>query len=287
MKMAQSDQIKVDLLSPQEIAEKASTVAENKTNLSFIKTLLLAILAGVYIAFGAVFSAVSITGMNGFWPYGFTKVIAGVTFSLGLILVVIGGAELFTGNNLMVMAWMNKRIAFVQVLRNWLIVYIGNFLGSLFIAILILLSRMYTFSGGDLGKVMLTIANGKVNYSFVQALVLGVLCNILVCLAVWLAFSSRTTSGKILAIIFPISAFIAAGFEHSVANMYIIPVGLLIKTYDPTFLSILSLDVSGLTWGSFLLKNLLPVTIGNILGGAGFVGVIYTLIYPNRKTYNQ
>lgn len=281
--MAQNDQLKVDLLSPQEIALKAAEVFENKTRLSFIRTVLLAILAGAYIAFGGIFSAVSVVGMSGVWPYGFMKVIAGVTFSVGLILVVIGGAELFTGNNLMIISWLNRRISCLQLWRNWGIVYIGNFLGSVLIAFMVFLSRIYTFSGGELGKTMISTANAKVNYPFLQALVLGVLCNILVCLAVWLAFSSRTTSGKILAIVFPISAFIAAGFEHSVANMYIIPVALLIKDFDPAFVSGLGMDLGNLTWAGFLVNNLLPVTIGNILGGSGFIGALYAVIYPARS----
>jgi formate/nitrite transporter len=278
--MTLGDQVKMDLLSPQEIAVKASEAGEKKVSMSVGITFLLAILAGAYIAFGAVFSAVSVTDMAGTWPYGFMKVSAGLTFSLGLILVVVGGAELFTGNNLMVIAWINRKISLGDLLSNWVIVYVGNFVGSLFIALLVFLAKMYTASSGDLGKTMLSLANNKVHYSFVQALVLGVLCNILVCLAVWLAFSSRTTSGKILAIVFPITAFIAAGFEHSVANMYILPVALLIKAFDPTFVSGTGLDLSALTWSAFFLKNLLPVTLGNILGGAGFVGAIYALIYP-------
>ena len=280
---SQDDQIKIDLLSPQEIAVKACEVGEKRVALTAVSTLLLAILAGAYIAFGAVFSAISITGMAGSWPYGFMKVMAGLTFSLGLILVVVGGAELFTGNNLMVISWINRKISFGSMLRNWGIVYIGNFFGSLLIAILVFFSRIYTASSGDLGKTMLNLANNKMHYSFVQALVLGILCNILVCLAVWLAFSSRTTSGKILAIVFPITAFIAAGFEHSVANMYILPVAILIRSFDPSFAAGTRLDLVSLTWGNFFITNLLPVTIGNILGGAGFVGGVYALIYPVTK----
>jgi formate transporter len=280
--MDQKESISYDLLTPAEIAIKVSDAGIKKVALGFWKTFLLAILAGAYIAFGAVFSAVSVTGMGGVWPFGFMKVTAGITFSLGLILVVIGGAELFTGNSLMVIAWINRRITFASLMHNWLIVFLGNFAGSLMIALLVLGSKMYTFSGGELGKTMLNLANGKVHYTFVQAMLLGVLCNILVCLAVWLATSSRTTGGKVLAIIFPIAAFIAAGFEHSVANMYVIPAGLLIKFFDPVFTVSLGLDLTGLTWGSFLLKNLLPVTIGNILGGSGFVGLLYAFVYPSR-----
>jgi formate transporter len=281
--MSQDDQIKIDLLSPQEIAVKACEIGEKKASLGLGSTILLSILAGSYIAFGAVFATISITGMVDSWPYGFMKVMAGLTFSLGLILVVIGGAELFTGNNLMFISWVNRKITFGKMMRNWVIVYFGNFIGSLLIAILVFLTHTYTASSGELGKTMLNLANVKVHYSFIQALVLGILCNILVCLAVWLAYSSRTTSGKILSIIFPITAFIAAGFEHSVANMYILPVALFIKAFDPSFAESTGLDLTSLSWTSFFIKNLIPVTIGNILGGAGFVGGIYALLFPVTK----
>lgn len=281
--MSTSSDLKTNALTPQEMSEKAVDVAIKKTQLPFIRIFLLAVLAGVYIAFGAVFSAVSITGMSGIWPYGFMKLIAGITFSLGLILVVVGGAELFTGNNLMIMAWMNHKISMLSILRNWLIVYVGNFVGSLVIVFLVIFARFYTFSNGELGKLMLTLANNKTHYTFTQALSLGILCNILVCLAVWLAYSSPSTGGKILAIVFPITAFIAAGFEHSVANMYIIPVGILLKWMDSSFVTSLGLDLSTLTWSRFLLNNLLPVTFGNIIGGAGFVGLVYGFLFPIRK----
>jgi formate/nitrite transporter len=217
--------------------------------------------------------------MSGVWPYGITRILAGVTFSLGLILVVIGGAELFTGNSLMIIALLNHKITFLSLLRNWGLVYVANFLGSMLIAFLVIYSRMYAFAGGELGKSMLTVANNKTNFTFLQAIILGILCNILVCLAVWLTYSTKNTGGKILAIVFPISAFIAAGFEHSVANMYILPVGLLLKSIDPVFVAGLKLDLSSLTWINAMLYNLLPVTLGNIIGGAGFVGLLYYLIY--------
>jgi formate/nitrite transporter len=165
------------------------------------------------------------------------------------------------------------------MLINWSIVYLAYFLGSILIALLILYSRLYTFANGELGKTMLTIANGKTHESFLQAFVLGILCNVLVCLAVWLSYSAQTTGGKILAIVFPITAFIAAGFEHSVANMYILSLGVLLKLFDASFVSSLSLELSQLTVVNSLVNNLLPVTLGNIVGGAGFVGVIYYFIY--------
>lgn len=269
--------------SPSEMAEKAMASAQNKVNAGFIKLFLLAILAGMYIAFGAVFSALSVTGMAGVWPYGFVRLVAGLTFCLGLILVVVSGAELFTGNNLMVIAWINKQINLGSMLRNWAIVYFGNFVGSLLIAALILLGKTYTASNGELGKLMVSLAEHKLGYTFLTALTLGILCNMLVCLAVWMTYSTPSTSGKILAILFPITAFIAAGFEHSVANMYIIPVAILLKGFDPSFISTLQIDTSTLTWVNFFLRNLLPVTLGNILGGAGMIGVFYAVIYPAKK----
>ena len=274
----------MEALTPSEILEKASSVGVTKANLPFRKIVILSILAGMYIAFGAVFASVVATGMTGVWPYGFMKLLQGFVFSLGLILVVVGGAELFTGNSLMVIAWASRKISFLKLLRNWGIVYLGNFIGSLLVVALILISKEYSASNGMLGSVMLSTAHAKIQYGFWQALALGVLCNILVCLAVWLAWSGRSTTDKILAIILPITLFIAAGFEHSVANMYIIPLGVLLKWVDPGFISSLSvsLDLSNLTWGSFLLKNLLPVTLGNILGGGFFVGLLYFWGYRKK-----
>jgi len=245
--------------------------------------LLLAILAGMYIAFGGVISTIVATGMIGVWPYGLMKVLQGLVFSLGLILVVVGGAELFTGNMLMVIPFAARKISTVSLLRNWLVVYIGNFLGSIIVAILMLFSRTHTFASGELGKTILTIANFKMQYSFIQAFSLAILCNILVCLAVWMAFSARNTTDKIMAIVFPITAFIAAGFEHSVANMYLIPVALLLKSFDPVFALSTGLDISALNWGDFFIKNLIPVSLGNMVGGILFVGLVYFFIY-NRHT---
>jgi formate/nitrite transporter len=195
----------------------------------------------------------------------------------------VAGAELFTGNNLIIMAFASGRIPITAVLRNWLIVYVGNFVGSILTAVVMLVSKQYTFAGGALGANALGIANGKCNLGFLQAIALGIMCNALVCLAVWLCTSARSTTDKILAIIFPITAFVAAGFEHSVANMYFIPMGLLIKGFAPeSFWSAVGStagDYASLTWGAFFLNNLLPVTIGNIIGGVGFVGLAYWFIY--------
>ncbi len=281
--MAEID-AKTESLTPAEILDKATSVGVTKANLPLGKMTILSILAGMYIAYGAVFASVVATGMSGVWPYGFMKLLQGFVFSLGLILVVVGGAELFTGNCLMIIAWASHKISLLQLLRNWLLVYLGNFVGSILVVVLILVSKEYAASSGTLGAVMLSTAGAKVQYGFWQALALGVLCNILVCLAVWLAWSGRSTTDKILAIILPITLFIAAGFEHSVANMYIIPLGVLLKWIDPGFVSTLnlSIDLTNLTWGSFLLKNLIPVTLGNIIGGGFFVGILYFLAYRKK-----
>jgi formate/nitrite transporter len=165
------------------------------------------------------------------------------------------------------------------LLRNWGIVYLGNFVGAIGTAIFVFLSKQYMFGGGQIGLSAMGIAQGKVSLGWFQALALGVLCNILVCLAVWLTFSARSTVDKIAAILFPISAFVAAGFEHSVANMYFVPIGLFIKSFDPAFTSASGLALQNLTWGNFLLKNLLPVTIGNIIGGSVFVAAVYWAVF--------
>ena len=208
---------------------------------------------------------------------------AGFVFCLGLVLVVIGGAELFTGNNLLVMAWASRKVSTRAVLRNWTIVYVGNFIGSVAMAAMVFVGRWYTFGGGAVGDTALGIATAKVQLDFVQAIALGILCNALVCLAIWLTFSARSVTDKIVAILFPITAFVAAGFEHSVANMYFIPIGLIIKDFDPTFAANSGIDLSGLTWEAFLARNLLPVTIGNIIGGSVLVGAIYWAVFLRRK----
>jgi formate transporter len=205
-------------------------------------------------------------------------------FCLGLILVIVGGAELFTGNNLIVMAWASRKVSTLALLRNWGIVYLGNLVGSLGTAAIMYVTKQYTFGSGAVGNAALSIANGKVSLGFFQAIALGIICNALVCLAVWMTFGARSTVDKIAAIIFPISAFVAGSFEHSIANMYFIPIGLLIKGLDPTFAAASKLNLDGLTWGAFFLKNLLPVTIGNIIGGGVLVAVVYWFVYLRKAT---
>ena len=282
--MSDNHGLSIDSLMPAEMAAKAEAIGIKKANSPFLVLFVLAILAGAFIALGAMIATVVGTGASGILPFGVTKLLMGLVFCLGLILVIVGGAELFTGNNLIAMAWASRKVSTLALLRNWFIVYLGNFVGSLGTALIVFLSKQYEFSSGAVGAMMLSISNGKIGYTFVQAIFLGILCNVLVCLAVWLTYSARSTTDKIMAIIFPITAFVAAGFEHSVANMYFIPLGLLIKGFDPAFTATASLELSKLTWGNFLFKNLLPVTIGNIIGGAVLVGLVYWLVYlRNRK----
>jgi formate transporter len=275
-------EIRMEGLLPQEMAEKAEAVGVRKAALPFLSMFTLAVLAGAFISLGAMFATIAGAGSASL-PYGVARLLVGLAFCVGLILVVVAGAELFTGNNLIVMAWASRKVSTWALLRNWWIVYLGNFVGSLGTAVLVFLSKQYTAGAGAVGETALKTAVAKVNLGFVQALALGVLCNGLVCLAVWLCFSARSVTDKILAIIFPITAFVAAGFEHSIANMYFVPYALLIKAFDPAFVMAHNIDVSGLTWGSFFLKNLLPVTLGNILGGSVLVAAMYWFIYLRKQ----
>ncbi len=270
----------VDAYSPREISGRVQKIGVAKANLDFPSTLLLAIVAGVFISFGAVFATLIIHDSP--LSFGFTKLLGGFVFCIGLILVVIAGAELFTGNNLILMAFVDKRIGLDKLLRNWGIVYIGNLIGSLTMVVLIYFSQQWVDNNYLIGAKAVLIANSKVNLPFFVAFFRGILCNMLVCLAVWLCFSGRSVIDKIAAIIFPITAFVALGFEHSVANMYFIPMGIIIKN-DPGVLAALSsigksIDLSQLTLYGFL-RNLLSVTLGNIFGGGILVGFVYWFIY--------
>ncbi len=271
-------EIKFDALLPREMAEKAEMIGVTKANLPFLPLLVLAILAGAYISLGAMFATITYSVLLPL-SFGVARLMMGLAFCLGLILVVVSGSELFTGNSLVFIAWASRKVSTIALLRNWGIVYLGNFIGSLCTAALVFLSGQYNFNDGAVGEVALKIALNKSNLGFTQALALGILCNALVCLAVWMTYSGRSTTDKIVAIVFPITAFVVAGFEHSVANMYFIPYGLMIKTFDPAFAAIHEIDLINLSWNVFMINNLLPVTLGNIIGGAGLVGGMYWFIY--------
>jgi formate/nitrite transporter len=270
----------LDALLPPEMAKRAEDIGVKKASMDAVTLLALAVLAGAFIALGGVFATVALAGSENA-PWGATRVLAGVVFSLGLILVVVGGAELFTGNNLIVMAWAGGRIGTPALLRNWTIVYVGNFVGALSIALAVLLAGTHRAGAGAFGATALRIAADKLHLEFGQAVMLGILCNVLVCLAVWLALSARTTADRVLAVVPPIAAFVAAGFEHSIANMYFVPLGLFIASFDPAFVAARGLEAHAqmLSWSAFLGRNLLPVTIGNVIGGALLVGGVYWFVY--------
>jgi formate/nitrite transporter len=277
------DQPSLDPLLPPEMAARAEVIGAAKAGQSPLNLLWLAVLAGAFIALGAAFFTTATTSTD--LGYGPARILGGVAFSLGLILVVSAGAELFTGNNLMVMAWAGRRINTGQLLGAWAIVYVGNFAGALATAVLVTLSGQWRFADYAVGANAVRIANAKVNLDIHEAFFLGVLCNALVCLAVWLTYSARSNIDKAIAIIFPITAFVASGYEHSIANMYFIPLGLLLKSEDAV-LAAGGLDASQLAdldVAHFLLANLLPVTAGNVVGGGILVGAIYWFIYRRNS----
>ena len=275
----------IDALLPQEMAEKAEHVGVAKTRLDTTSLLALAVLAGAFIALGSAFSLVVVAGAEGAMPYGVTRLLAGLTFSLGLILVIVGGAELFTGNNLMIMACASGRVSPRELLRAWAVVYIGNFVGALGIALLMFVASGYTHGNGAVGAAILASAEAKTSFPAFEAFIHGVMANILVCLATWLCFSARTTTDRIMAIVLPIAAFVAAGFEHSIANMYSLPLALLIKfgalaefwqAIGRTPAGYANLTITA------TLANLLWVTLGNMIGGI-WVGITYWFVYLWRR----
>jgi formate/nitrite transporter len=271
----------VDAFAPQEIAQLVETRGVAKASAPAVTTFVLGVLAGAFIGLGAVLSTTIATGSS--LGYGLTKWLAGIGFSLGLILVVVAGAELFTGNNLIVMSLVSRHITVGRLLRNWGIVYMGNLVGALSIAGMVWVAEWWKQSDGAIGATALATAATKAGLPFGVVFVRGILANALVCLALWLAAGGRTVIDKILAIVFPISAFVAAGFEHSIANMYFIPAGMLIKN-EPglakaaglTSDQLAKLDLGG------LLNNLAAATLGNIVGGAVLVGVVYWFVYLRR-----
>jgi formate/nitrite transporter len=270
----------VDAYSPKQIAARIEDLGTVKSQGDPLRVFALAILAGAFIALGAMFYTLVTYDTTGF-PAGVMRLLGGLVFSLGLILVIVAGAELFTGNNLIVMAYVDGKVSLSQLLRNWLIVFTGNFLGALGIVLLVSVSGHWHIGGDALAHKALLIANSKVNLTWLEAFSRGVLCNILVCLAVWLCFAGRTVVDKILAIIFPVSAFVAMGFEHCVANMFFIPAGLIIKQMG--WLEISSvINLDNLTAIQFITNNLIPVTLGNIIGGSVFVGLFYWFIYLRK-----
>jgi formate transporter len=273
----------IDPYAPAEMAGRAQAVGVAKAQLDLINTLTLAVLAGAFIAIGAQLA--TIVGIDSALGYGPTLLLVGLAFSVGLILVVIAGAELFTGNTLITMAWLGRKVTSRQLARNWSLAYLGNFAGALGTVALVYYAGQWALGGNRVGVAAVSIASAKVELSFIEAVARGILCNAMVNLAVWLCLSARSNVDKIFAIIPPIAGFVASGFEHSIANMYFIPMGILLKDKAPV------IETGGrapgtsdnLNWGAFFWDNLIPVTLGNIIGGGLMVAAVYWLVYLRKS----
>ena len=276
----------VEALLPSDMARACEAAGAAKARRDAIALLALGVLAGAFIAFGAIFMTIVLTGAADL-PWGVARLLAGLVFSLGLILVIVGGAELFTGDSLMIVACASQRITIGALVRAWTLVYIGNIVGALGTVAIVFLAGQHLFAGGAVGETALTIAAAKAELPTVRLFFLAVLCNILVCLAVWMSFGARTTTDKIMVIIPPITAFVAAGFEHSIANLYLIPYGLAVKFgAGPEFWTALgtsAADFSGLSFGGAL-HNIVVTTIGNLVGGSLMVGAVYWFVYLRKQT---
>jgi len=286
-----------DAVMPSTMAARAEESGVRKAAMDPLTLLVLSVLAGAFISFGAIFAttvsagSIGISGTDGSMsaslPYGVVRLLSGLAFSLGLILVIVGGAELFTGNNLIVMAWASGRVTTRRLLANWCITFAGNFVGAISTAALMFFTTQYKFGGGSVGAVALSTASTKASLDFVPAVALGIMCNALVCLSSWMCYGARTTIDRIFTIIPPIAAFVAAGFEHCIANIYYLPLALFIKAGAPesfwTAIGKSAADYQALTWHGFLVGNLLPVTIGNVIGGSIMVAAVYWFVYL-RKT---
>ena len=297
--ISQPQVVTFEALLPAAMAARAEESGVKKAATDKLDLLVLSILGGAFISFGAIFAttvsagAISLAAsdggasLSGALPYGIVRLLTGLVFSLGLILVIVGGAELFTGNNMIVMAWANHKVTTRALLINWTIAFFGNFAGAFLTAGLMFYTTQYTFGNGAVGLAALTTAHAKTSLAFVPAIALGIMCNVLVCLAVWMCYGARSLFDKIATIIPPIAAFAAAGFEHCIANIYFIPMGLFIKAGAPaSFWASIGktpADFPTLTWDNFLLGNLLPVTIGNIIGGSVMVAAIYWFIYLRKR----
>lgn len=274
------------ILTPSQMARAAEDAAFGKATSRPLKSFLLGLTAGGYIALGFVFFVTSQVGA-GELPWGVAKVLGGVVFATGLALVVLTGAELFTSSTLTLTARASGRITWTQMFTNWAVVYVANFLGALTMVALVFLGGTWHNAEGGWGAVVLKTSLAKVEHTFLEAFVLGILCNLMVCLAIWAAYSGRTTTDKVIAVTMPIALFVASGFEHSVANMFMIPLGVLIRSTAGTDFW----DASGLapeaftdlTWQAFLMDNLLPVTLGNIVGGGVMIGVLYWTVFHLRE----
>lgn len=260
-----------DAFSPKEIAQRVNDIGVAKVKLPLLSLVMLGMLAGAFIGLGSLYFV--LIKSDATLGFAIGQVLGGVAFSLGLILVIVAGAELFTGNNLLAMAWAEGKISTADILKNWFVVCLANFVGAAGLAVLVFLSGHNEMNNGAIAQQYIQIAIVKTSLPFWSAFFKGVLCNVFVCMAVWMAFAGRSVIDKVVAIIFPISAFVAAGFEHCIANMYIIPLAMLEQTFGDT-----NLAIATVTWSGFF-SNLVPVIIGNLIGGSFFVALVYHVIY--------
>lgn len=268
--------------SPKEVAQNYIQIGVGKATLPISKMLILGILAGMFIALGGVASVIaSATIAN---P-SLAKLISGLVFPGGLTMVLLAGSELFTGNNLIIISVMEKEVRVRQMLKNWLFVYIGNLIGSIFVALLIVYSDLPAIFGNAFAASILNTAVAKVSLPFGTAFVRGILCNFLVCIAVWIAYAAKDVAGKVIGLFFPILMFVISGFEHSVANMYYIAAGIFAKT-NGAYVAAAAAgnDYAGLNWGGMFTGNLIPVTLGNLVGGAVLVGLGYWFVYVRKSS---
>lgn len=276
----------LDALLPDAMARKAEDAGVAKAHRDTLRLLALSVLAGAFIAFGAMLATVALAGSEGVLPFGVARVIAGLVFSVGLVLVVVGGAELFTGDMLMVMAWASRRVSSTKMLRAWALIYAGNLVGAFGTAVLVFLSGHHMFGKGAIGATALAAATAKAELPFFQAFVLGILANVIVCMAVWATLGGRSVTDKVLVIVLPVTAFVAAGFEHSVANMYILPYAWLVREGASvefwTAIGRSAGDFAALAPG-LIGANLFSITLGNFVGGALLVGIVYWFIYLRRS----
>jgi formate transporter len=275
----------IEALLPPDMAIACEAAGATKAARNAIALIVLGLLAGAFIAFGAIFMTVVLTGA-GDLPFGVARLLAGVVFSLGLILVIVGGAELFTGDSLMIVACASGRITVVKLLRAWSLVYVGNIIGAMATAALVFLAGQHEFGGGAVGRTALSIAVAKAALPTIQLFFLAVLCNVLVCLAVWMSFGAKSSADKVLVIVPPISAFVAAGFEHSIANLYLLPYALAVKAWaGPEFWDAIAQDAGAypaLTAGAAF-HNIIVATIGNLIGGSLMVGAVYWFVYLRHR----
>jgi len=275
----------IDALLPPEMALACEAAGAAKAGRDALALIVLGVLAGAFIALGAMFMTVVLTG-TGELPWGVARLLAGLVFSLGLILVIVGGAELFTGDSLMIVACASRRITLGALLRAWSLVYLGNIAGAMGTAALVFFAGQHEFGGGAVGKTALTIASAKAALPTVQLFFLAALCNVLVCLAVWMSFGARSTTDKIMVIVPPVAAFVAAGFEHSIANLYLLPYGLALKAWaGPEFWT--AIGQSAMTYPALTitgaLHNIAVATIGNLVGGSLMVGAVYWFVYLRQR----